>query len=100
MIRAAGGLVVLAHVDRPSYSVISQLGFLPGDLFFHAAELTDIDKIAQIRPLFPEDTVWLANSDAHFPVDIGKRYTKIEIEELSFDGLVDAIEDGRVEGVF
>ncbi|MBN2510514.1 MAG: PHP domain-containing protein, partial [Spirochaetales bacterium] len=40
-VHKAGGLVIPAHIDRPVFSVISQLGFLP-DLPFDAVEIAGI----------------------------------------------------------
>lgn len=35
-----GGISIAAHVDRPSYSVLSQLGFIPPDVQLAAAEVS------------------------------------------------------------
>lgn len=35
-----GGIVIASHVDRPSYSIISQLGFIPLDLALAAVEVS------------------------------------------------------------
>ena len=40
LIHAHGGLAVAAHVDRPHFSVISQLGFLPPDVAFDGLEIS------------------------------------------------------------
>jgi hypothetical protein len=38
MIHSCGGLCVASHIDREAFSVISQLGFIPGDAGFDALE--------------------------------------------------------------
>ena len=40
LIRSLGGLAVASHVDRRSFSVISQLGFLPAEVRFDALEIS------------------------------------------------------------
>lgn len=40
LVTNCGGLVIASHVDRPSFSVISQLGFFPEDVAFDAVELS------------------------------------------------------------
>jgi 3',5'-nucleoside bisphosphate phosphatase len=72
-----GGLAIAAHVDRPSYSILSQLGFIPPDLELEALEIsprlkTDADRTAlQVPGALPVVT----SSDAHFLEDIGKAVT-------------------------
>ncbi len=54
-----GGLFIPAHIDRPSFSITSQLGFIPEDLYIDAVEVTG--KIQEL--LYPA----IRNSDAHHP---------------------------------
>ena len=90
LIRSAGGLFIPAHIDRPSYSIASQLGFLPPD-DYHALEVT------LPRPHIDTGSYPLtAGSDAHYPEDIGKRYTLLEVRELSFHGIADALSGGKL----
>ncbi len=89
LIRSAGGLFIPAHIDRPSYSIASQLGFLPPD-DYHALEVT------LPRPHIGTGSYPLtAGSDAHYPEDIGRRYTLLEVRELSFHGIADALPGGK-----
>lgn len=39
-VNAMGGMAIAAHVDRPSYSLLMQLGFLPSDMGLAAAEIS------------------------------------------------------------
>ncbi len=80
-----GGLFIPAHIDRPSFSVVSQLGFLP-PLAYSAVECTAIPS--------PVDTgkyCVISNSDAHYPGDIGRRYFAFETETPGFEGLCEAL---------
>lgn len=79
------GLAIAAHVDRPSFSVISQLGFLPEDVVFDAIEIsvagTKNDRGKAYSTLgFPI----LTNSDAHFLENIGAARTSFQIKSPDF----------------
>ena len=66
LVRAAGGAAFPAHIDRPSYSVLSALGDIP-PLGFHAMELTagaDAEAYLARYPVLRE-AVLLWDSDAH-----------------------------------
>jgi PHP family Zn ribbon phosphoesterase len=39
-VRELEGLLIASHVDRPAYSIISQLGFIPPDLALDAVEVS------------------------------------------------------------
>lgn len=84
------GLAIASHVDKPSYSLISQLGFIPEDL--------DLDALEVSKPVAPskkagstylperpvqerQDLPLTCSSDAHFPEDIGTACTLFFLEE-------------------
>lgn len=76
-IKALGGLCIPSHVDRPAYSIISQLGFIPPDLEVIAVEISHRATPAQMRSRFPQlqRLGMVANSDAHYLHDMQKRNT-------------------------
>lgn len=82
-----GGLSIASHVDRPSYSVISQLGFIPSDLKLDALEISYNTKIKSFINSIPDIDEFpiLTSSDAHFPNDIGRVYTSFFIKIPSVD---------------
>ncbi len=84
-----GGLFIPAHIDRPSFSITSQLGFIPEDLYIDAVEVTG--KIQGL--LYPA----IRNSDAHMPEQIGRRYTTFLLDSPSFSEIAMALkgESGR-----
>lgn len=69
-------LVIAAHVDRPSFGIISQLGFIPRGLDLDAVEFTGCLTAAAARERFPDcrDYPLVTGSDAHHPEDMGKRF--------------------------
>ncbi len=69
------GLAVACHVDRPAFSMTSQLGFVPPDLF-DALELSPFGKEEDFAGSgYPI----IRSSDAHQSADIGKAYTVFEL---------------------
>ena len=71
-------LCISSHVDRPSYSLIGQLGFIPEDLHLDAVEVScrvPLDKALTKVPGI-KDYPCVTASDAHFLRDIGKVWTE------------------------
>ena len=98
-IHRLGGLAIASHIDRESFSVIGQLGFIADDMDFDALEVTRRIGLHEARRRFPDliRRSFLVSSDAHFVRDIGLGYTDIVIEEVSVKELKMAFEhqEGR-----
>jgi len=86
----AEGLFIPAHVDKPVFSIVSQLGFLP-PLPYTALETTRMP-----CPVNTGKLPLIMNSDAHYLDDIGRRLSVLSVYELSFQGIREAIEAGRI----
>ena len=72
------GICISSHVDRPSYSLIGQLGFIPQDLDLDAVEVSfrvPLNKASSEVPGI-RDYPCVTASDAHFLQDIGKAWTE------------------------
>lgn len=98
-VRELNGLFIPAHIFRPSFSVYSQLGFMPFDISPDAIGMSasvDVEEQLKKHPELKQYTV-LRSSDAHFPDQIGSHYSIIEMEEAGFEELRKALhqEDGR-----
>jgi PHP family Zn ribbon phosphoesterase len=78
-----GGLFIPAHVDKPRYSLTSQLGFIPSDLNFDALELSrnTSTEVFLASNRYLKQQRFVRNSDAHYLSDIGKQTTSFNIEE-------------------
>jgi len=74
-IHELGGIAIAAHVDRPSFSVFSQLGFIPQEL-----QLDGVEVCCEQPPALPEELAVIRSSDAHRLEDIGSRYTRFLLE--------------------
>ncbi len=78
-------LVIAAHVDRESFSIIGQLGFIPPGLALDALEVSGLTG-AELREQFPDCGNYpaITSSDAHQPEDIGRRFTWFTIQDATF----------------
>ena len=87
-----GGIAIASHVDRPSFSVLSQLGFIPDGLGLDGVEVCSDDV-----PDLPEGLGVVNSSDAHRPEDIGARCTRFLLERATSPeiGLALARKKGR-----
>ena len=82
-----GGICISAHVDRPSYSLIGQLGFIPEDLHLDAVEVSyrvPLEK-ALTEVVGISDYPCVTTSDAHFLHDIGKVWTEFVLASPSLE---------------
>lgn len=96
LVHRQGGLAIAAHVNRPSFSVVSQLGMFPANAPFDGLEVfTPVG--GGTRPTqsalggAPANLPVLASSDAHYLGDIGRARTICTMHEPSFDELVLAL---------
>jgi hypothetical protein len=85
-VHALGGLCIASHVDRPAFSIISNLGFIPPDLKFDALEVSwrmplarAYEEIAGI-----ERFACITSSDAHYIEDVGRVWTGFFMEAPEF----------------
>ena len=80
------GLAIAAHIDRESFSVLSQLGFIDESINFDALEVTPLTGLKQARVKYREldKYSFIMSSDAHYLKDIGTAVTKIMLEEPTF----------------
>ena len=92
------GLFIPAHINRPKYSLTSQLGFVPPDLKADAFELTKHISTDEFIRNFPymKNRTFIRNSDAHQPEDIGTTFTEYKMEAATFEEFSMALH--RIEG--
>lgn len=88
-VKQLGGLFIAAHVERPSFSLVSQLGFIDPSLPLDAIEYADASRFARLL----SEQSYLSNytsypaSDAHYPEQIGSHPCMIQASEPLFDNL-------------
>jgi len=66
-VNTLGGLTIAAHVDRPSFSMLANLGFIPQGLALSALEVSRRVTLTGFRRQYPELTDWpmVRSGDAH-----------------------------------
>jgi PHP family Zn ribbon phosphoesterase len=83
-----GGIVIPAHVDRPAFSMASQLGVVV-DGPWAAVECTRLPPVFAQAPLDTLGYPLTTSSDAHYPEHVARRPFELDIslEELAPRGL-------------
>jgi hypothetical protein len=88
LIHSHGGLAIAAHVDRPSFSVISQLGVFPAAAGFDAVELgANLMGLARATDFDAIGLPVVHSSDSHSLGEIGEVLTEIEMRDATFEEL-------------
>ncbi len=81
-IAAHGGLAIPSHVDSQTFSLISQLGYVPENIPFDALEVRNINCINEIIPFASGRKIpFVTFSDAHYMDDIGKRRIRVQLDK-------------------
>ena len=78
LIHGHGGLAIASHIDRESFSLVSQLGFIPPGLGLEAVEVSpraDGRRRPGRRSASPGTFAVVRFSDAHKPDEIGAATT-------------------------
>ena len=88
-VRQLGGVFIAAHVERPSFSLISQLGFIDPALSLDAIEFSHPERYAKLlnNHSYLRNYIQYMASDAHSPEQIGNKYSFWQTDSLSFDSL-------------
>jgi len=98
-IHKLGGLSIASHVDRPSFGIIGQLGFIPEDLSLDGLEVSYRVPLNEVRKKVPGvmNFPCISSSDAHFLDDIGKIKTVLTLAAPTFEEIRLALkgQDGR-----
>ncbi len=84
------GMFIPAHIDKPLFSIKSQLGFMPDDNFT-AVGVTKLPPILDLK-----GKPYITNSDAHYLHNIGERSFTLDIEDLTFTHIKKSIKSGLI----
>jgi PHP family Zn ribbon phosphoesterase len=97
-IQSFDGLSIASHIDRESFSVLSQLAFIPDTLRFDALEISPMMERDEAEETFTglKRFPWVSFSDAHYVRDIGRRFTTFAIREPTFSEIRKAL--GGIDG--
>jgi predicted metal-dependent phosphoesterase TrpH len=89
LIHQNNGLVIAAHIDRQSFSVISQLGFIPDEIKLDAVEISPNMSLEKAKEVFKEYSgkyKFIKGSDSHSLDTFGDVWTEYFSKDNSFDG--------------
>ncbi len=101
-VEALGGLVIASHVDRPAYSVLSQLGFIPPGVKLAAVEVSRRFSREEAAKRFPVIARWpvVTASDAHTIDDfLSGPKTAFNLEEPTLAEIRQALYSENSRGV-
>jgi PHP family Zn ribbon phosphoesterase len=91
-VHTLGGIAYPAHIDRPSYSVLSQLGFLPPGLRSKVFELSRWGQIESYQDRYCDFCI-VRSSDAHRLSDLNETARSLfHLQEKSWPELVAALQ--------
>ena len=81
------------QLDKPAIAVFSQLSFIPPYLDTDAMEVSPGGDSGQLQNTYVtlEDYTLTRSSDAHYPDDIGRAYTELDVDTPSFEAVREAL---------
>jgi len=93
IVTSYGGIMIPAHINKPSNSLLNNLGFIPPDSKFGCVEVADRSVIPELRKRHPylNDCTFICNSDAHFLGKINDSTEFINIEEFTAEAVLAAL---------
>ncbi|SEF45111.1 hypothetical protein SAMN05660865_00254 [Caloramator fervidus] len=89
-VRELGGILIPAHVDKDSYSVIANLGFIPDYLDIKTVEYTNLKRLNKLidDKILKNNYIFIKNSDAHSLGQISEKENYIDIEVLTMEEII------------
>jgi PHP family Zn ribbon phosphoesterase len=96
-VAALGGLFIAAHVDKPCFSVVSQLGFLSGE--FSAVELSRAGALRADALKITAGYTAVSASDSHYLHSLGSACVEFGSPAAGIEGFRDALREKEVRMV-
>lgn len=87
------GIMIPAHIDKTTNSLIANLGFIPPDSQFTCAEVRDLNKLSGLldTQLYLSRCRIISNSDAHYLEHIHEPEHTIDVAGLSAAEIIKAL---------
>lgn len=91
------GVMIPAHLDKQSNSLIYQLGFVPEGSSFTCFELRDLSKLHELRKRYPylQQCQVLSNSDAHQLCEINGPVNYLYAQTNRRDNILDQLRGSK-----
>ena len=102
LLRSFGGAAIPAHIDRSSFSIISNLGFLDREIGFSAVEISRRCDLPSFAAAHPEiiGMPYIANSDAHALPAIAEVRHMIEVGSFTARDVIKAVIEENITTIF
>ena len=97
LVKSYGGTTIPAHINRSSFSLISNLGFYDDAMQFPAVELTSNCDSLVFKKTHKILLPHIVNSDAHTLEQIPDAKNKIQVSSLCAKGVIQAIEKNKIK---
>lgn len=91
LIHKYNGIAIAAHIDRPSFSILSQLGSIPINMQFDALEVSPnitLERAKEVYREYSNKYKFITGSDAHSLEQIGKVSTEFYGENNTFSDFI------------
>lgn len=95
IVKAVGGIIYPAHIDRSSYSIISNLGQIPYELKFKAIEISKQANPLEYVKNYSNYRI-IQSSDAHYLQDIAEKNNYLEIGYLSHHHVIEEMNKRKI----
>lgn len=90
LVKEYNGVLVPAHIDKNSFSILSTLGFIPETLSIKTIEIFNIKSLEDIKNVLPLEKYKIVfNSDAHYLVDINEAFYYFNLNTFTAKSVVD-----------
>lgn len=94
IVRALGGVIIPAHIDKESYSIVSNLGLIPEEMHFSTLEIKNPNSVNRLSLTNRVDKYKIIhNSDAHFLWDIHERDFFMSVKENNAQEIVSKLKE-------
>lgn len=91
------GIMIPAHIDKNSNSLISNLGFVPEGSQFTCIELKELENLSNLQIVNPylNECIAISNSDAHNLWGINEAYHSIQVKEITRENILHVLRNNR-----
>ncbi|GMQ60176.1 PHP domain-containing protein [Vallitalea sediminicola] len=94
MIHDNNGIAIPAHIDRPSYSILSNLGFIPDDLNTSILEISRFSDLDVYKQKYKDFQI-IQSSDAHELGYIGIKKNSLEVKDKNIESIFKALKENE-----
>jgi PHP family Zn ribbon phosphoesterase len=97
LVTGYNGVMIPAHIDKSTTSLLSNLGFIPPDSRFTCAEVKHIGFLPKLSEEHPylKNCVIISNSDAHLLEQIHEPVNFIEADSKEPADIIKALKNGK-----